>query len=199
MFEKLKKIKENKALKLIGNILYILMFLVVVFMLLIVVMQRTTNNSLTIGGFRMFSVATGSMVPVYNVGDILISKEINAKDIKVGDDLVYQGKKGTFAGKVVTHRVISIEKQEDENYKIITQGIANNAADPEIDETQVYGKIVGKLHVLSFLGKLVRNIYVFYFLIFIPVGILVYRNIKNIINRDDDEDEEEEENDNDEK
>ena len=192
MFEKLKKIKENKILKLIGNILYTLMFLIVVFMLIIVVMQRTTNNSLTLGGFRMFSVATGSMVPVYNVGDILISKEIDAEDIKVGDDLVYQGKQGTFAGKVVTHRVNSIEKQEDGNYKIITQGVANNAEDPEIDQTQVYGKIICKLHILSFLGKLVRNVYVFYFLIFVPIGILVYRNIKNLINRDDDEDEEEE-------
>lgn len=193
MFEKLKKIKENKILKLIGNILYILMFLLVVFMLIIVVMQRTTNNSLALGGFRMFSVATGSMVPVYNVGDILISREIDAEDIKVGDDLVYQGKKGTFAGKVVTHRVNSIEKKEDGNYKIITQGVANNAEDPEIDQTQVYGKIICKLHILSFLGKLVRNVYMFYFLIFVPVGILVYRNIKNLINRDDEEDEDEEE------
>ena len=191
MFEKLKKIKENKILKLIGDILYILMFLLVVFMLLIVIMQRTTNNSLTIGGFRMFSVATGSMVPVYNVGDILISKEIDAEDIKVGDDLVYQGKKGTFAGKVVTHRVNSIEKQEDGNYKIITQGVANTAEDPEIDQTQVYGKIICKLYILSFLGKLVRNVYVFYFLIFVPVGILVYRNIKNLINKDDDDEDEE--------
>ena len=190
MFEKLKKIKENKVVKLIGNILYTLMFLIVVLMLVIVIMQRTTNNSLTLGGFRMFSVATGSMVPVYNVGDILISKEIDAEDIKVGDDLVYQGKQGTFAGKVVTHRVNSIEKLEDGNYKIITQGVANNAADPEIDQTQVYGKIICKLHILSFLGKLVRNVYMFYFLIFVPVGILVYRNIKNLINRDDDEEEE---------
>ena len=190
MFEKLKKIKENKVVKLIGNILYTLMFLIVVLMLVIVIMQRTTNNSLTLGGFRMFSVATGSMVPVYNVGDILISKEIDAEDIKVGDDLVYQGKQGTFAGKVVTHRVNSIEKLEDGNYKIITQGVANTAEDPEIDQTQVYGKIICKLHILSFLGKLVRNVYMFYFLIFVPVGILVYRNIKNLINRDDDEEEE---------
>lgn len=197
MFEKLKKIKENKTLKFIGNLLYILMFIIVVFMLVIVIMQRTTNNTITIGGLRMFSVATGSMVPVYNVGDILISKEIEPEDIKVGDDLVYQGKRGTFSGKVVTHRVISVEKQEDGNYKIVTQGVANNAADPEIDQTQVYGKIVCKLHVLSYLGKIVRNTYVFYFCIFIPVGILVYRNIKNIMNiganDDDDEDDEAEE------
>lgn len=181
MLEKLKKIKENKTVKNIGNILYILMFIVVILMLVVVVMQRTTNNNITVGGIRLFSVATGSMVPVYNVGDILISKEVDPEDIEVGDDIVYKGEKGSFSGKVVTHRVISTEKQEDGNYKIITQGVANNASDPEINQTQVYGKIVCKLYILSFLGKLVRNTYVFYFFIFIPIGILVYRNIKNIM------------------
>lgn len=196
MFEKIKKLKENKILKFIGNILYTLMFILVVFMLVIVIMQRTTNNNITIAGFRMFSVATGSMVPVYNVGDILISKEIEPEKLKVGDDIVYRGETGTFTGKVVTHRVISIEKQEDGNYKIITQGVANNASDPEINQNQVYGKIIYKVHSLSFIQKLIKNIYVFYFLVFIPVGILVYKNVKNIINNNiEDEDEDEEEND----
>ena len=189
MFEKIKKIKENKVLKTIWNILYTLMFIIVVLMLIVVIMQRVTNNNITIGGIRMFSVATGSMVPVYNVGDVLISKEIEPEEIKVGDDIVYQGKKGSYNGKVITHRVISIEKQEDENYKIITQGVANNAQDPEIDQTQVYGKIIYKVHILSFLAKLTRNIYVFYFIIFIPVAILVYKNVKNMINIGDEEEE----------
>ena len=189
MFEKIKKIKENKVLKTIWNILYTLMFIIVVLMLIVVIMQRVTNNNITIGGIRMFSVATGSMVPVYNVGDVLISKEIEPEEIKVGDDIVYQGKKGSYSGKVITHRVISIEKQEDENYKIITQGVANNAQDPEIDQTQVYGKIIYKVHILSFLAKLTRNIYVFYFIIFIPVAILVYKNVKNMINIGDEEEE----------
>ena len=161
MFEKLKKIKENKVLKFIGNLLYTLMFLLVVLLLVVVIMQRVTNNNITIGGIRIFSVATGSMVPVYEVGDILISKEIKPEKIKVGDDLVYVGKEGTFKNKVVTHRVNSVEKQEDGNYKIITQGVANNAEDPEINQTQVLGKVLSKLHILSFLGKLVRNVYFF--------------------------------------
>ena len=182
MLEKLKKIKENKILRIIGNILYILMFILIVLMLLIVIMQRVSNNTITLGGLRMFSVATGSMVPVYDVGDILISKEIEPEKIKVGDDLVYIGKTGTFANKIVTHRVNLIEKQENGNYKIITQGIANNIEDPEIDQTQVLGKVICEIHILSFIQKLVKNIYVFYFLIFIPVGILIYRNIINIKN-----------------
>lgn len=189
MLEKIKKIKENKVLKTVWNILYTLMFIIVVLMLIVVIMQRVTNNNIAIGGIRMFSVATGSMVPVYNVGDVLISKEIEPEEIKVGDDIVYQGEKGSYNGKVITHRVISIEKKEDGNYKIITQGVANNAQDPEIDQTQVYGKIIYKVHILSFIAKLTRNIYVFYFIIFIPVAILVYKNVKNMINIGDEEEE----------
>ena len=191
MLEKIKKIKENKVLKFIWNLLYTLMFILVVLMLLVVVMQRATNNNITIGGIRMFSVATGSMVPVYDVGDILIAKEVSPEDIKVGDDIIYIGKEGSFSGKIVTHRVISIEKQEDNNYKIITQGVANSAQDPEIDQTQVYGKVIYKVHSLSFLQKMMKNIYVFYFVIFAAIVMLAYKNIKNTLNSDDEVDEEE--------
>ena len=187
MLEKLKKIKENKILKTIGNILYTLLFILVVLMLLVVVMQRATNNTIAVGGFRMFSVATGSMIPIYEVGDVLVSKEIDGEDIKVGDDLIYQGKKGSFSGKIVTHRVISIEKKEDGNYKIITQGVANNAADPEIDQTQVYGKVICNVKILGLIGKLVRNVYTFYFILLIPVAVLIVKNVRNIMNFDKEE------------
>ena len=187
MLEKLKKIKENKILKTIGNVLYTLLFILVVLMLLVVVMQRATNNTIAIGGFRMFSVATGSMIPVYEVGDVLVSKEIDGEDIKVGDDLIYQGKKGSFSGKIVTHRVITIEKKEDGNYKIITQGVANNAADPEIDQTQVYGKVICNVKILGWIGKLVRNVYTFYFILLIPVAVLIVKNVRNIMNFDKEE------------
>ena len=84
MLNKIKEIKESPKMRFIGNILYILLFIIVVLMLVAVLLQRTTNNSVSIGGYRMFAVATGSMIPVYNVGDVLISKEINAKSLKVG-------------------------------------------------------------------------------------------------------------------
>lgn len=190
----MKELKGNKILKFIWNILYTLFFIVVVLMLIVVIMQRATNNNITIGGVRMFSVATGSMIPVYEVGDILVSKEVEPEEIQIGDDIVYMGEKGSFNGKTVTHRVQSIEKQEEGNYKIITKGIANNIEDPEIDQTQVYGKIIYKIHILSFLGKLVRNVYTVYFIIFITVGILVYKNIKNLLNKDYEEEVEEEDN-----
>lgn len=189
MFKKIKKIKENEILKTICNIIYILMFLVVVLTLVIVIAQRVTNNNITIGGIRIFSVATGSMIPVYNVGDVLVSKEIEPEEIKVGDDIVYKGKESSFSGKVITHRVISVEKQEDGNYKIITKGVANNEEDPAISETQVYGKIVYKVHILSFLSKLTKSVYGVYAIIFIIIVTFATKNIKNILYRENEEEE----------
>ena len=155
-------------------------------MLIVVILQRVTDNSVTIGGYRMFTVATGSMVPQYEVGDILISKEIEPSDIKDGDDIVYRGKEGSFKDKVVTHRVISIE-QENGEYKIITKGIANQEQDPEITDEQVYGKVVYKVQTLSFISKLISNIYIFYFLIFVPIALIIFRQIKQIASRDEEE------------
>lgn len=191
MKEKVQKIKQNKPLKVIGEILYILLFLIVILMLIVVILQRVTDNSVTIGGFRIFTVATGSMVPKYEVGDVLISKEIDPSEIKVGDDIVYKGKEGSFNGKVVTHRVISIEEQGGE-YHIITQGIANEQADPEITDEQVYGKIIYKVKTLSFISKMVSNIYIFYFFIFIPIAILIVKQIRQIATSNEEEDDDDE-------
>ena len=192
MKEKVQKIKQNKPLKVIGEILYILLFLIVILMLIVVILQRVTDNSVTIGGFRIFTVATGSMVPKYEVGDVLISKEIDPSEIKVGDDIVYKGKEGSFNGKVVTHRVISIEEQGGE-YHIITQGIANEQADPEITDEQVYGKIIYKVKTLSFISKMVSNIFIFYFFIFIPIAILIVKQIRQIATSNEEEEDDDEE------
>ena len=191
MKEILKKIKENKILKVIGNILYFLLFVLVILLLLVVIMQRASDNSISVAGVRMFTVATGSMEPVYEVGDVLISKEISPEDIKIDDDVVYRGEKGSFDGKIVTHRVIDIQK-DGEDYRITTKGVANTEKDPEITQDQVYGKVVYKVRTLSLIAKLISNIYIFYFIIFIPIAIIIYRQIKNLTIKDEEEEEIEE-------
>lgn len=191
MKETFKKIKENKALKVIGNILYVLLFIIVILMLIVVILQRVSDNSISFGGYRLFTVATGSMEPKYQIGDVLISQEIDPNEIQVGDDIVYKGKEGSFKGKVVTHQVVSIREENGEK-KITTKGIANIEEDPEIDDSQVYGKIIYKVKSLSFIGQIIKNIYVFYFIIFVPIAIIIFRQIRIILKKDDEEDEDEE-------
>lgn len=192
----LNKIRNNKALKIIGNILYYLLVIFIVLILLVVILQRVTKNNASIGGIRIFNIVTESMVPEYKVGDILISKSTSLDKIKVGDDIVYLGNKDTFTGKVVTHRVIDIEKNEDGTYLFHTKGIANTAEDPVVSGSQVYGVIIYKTVILSFISKIINNLYGFYFLIFTPLTILiVFKIIKIYQERKYDEESEDEEED----
>ena len=133
------------------------------------------------------------MVPKYNVSDVLLSKEIDVKDIQVGDDVVYIGKEGSFKNRVVTHQVIS-KTEQDGKYKFITKGIANTEEDPEIDGDQILGKIQYKFKILSLIGKMISNVYIFYFMIFVPIAIIIVRQIIVVIKsgRNDEEDEEDE-------
>ena len=190
-----KKIGDNKALKIIGNILYYMLVVLVLLILLVVLLQRVTHNNASIGGIRIFNIVTESMVPEYKVGDILISKSIDPSKIEIGDDVVYMGEVGSFQGKIITHRVIDIEKDGD-NYKFHTKGIANEYEDPAVvTADQIYGTIIYKTHILSFISKIINNLYGFYFLIFIPLAVLIIVKIVKIHREkyeEDDDDEYEE-------
>lgn len=192
------KLKDNKVLRLIGNILYTLLVVLVVLILITVVLQRTSNNNLSLGGFRIFNIATGSMLPKYEVGDVLISKTVSPSEIKKEDDVTYLGKEGTFTGKVVTHQVIDIE-EENGNYKFHTKGLSNNEEDPIVNQDQIIGKVVYKVQTLSYISKLIKNLYSFYFIIFIPVGLILFieirRTYKDIISNKKEKQKEKKEND----
>ena len=169
-------------MKKIKNIIQILLALILIVLFVFAIVQKTSNNEKGICGIKIFTVISGSMIPVYDIGDIIIVKDINPEEIKVDDDIVYKGEKGTLRNKTITHRVISIDKNEDGNYKIITKGVANRAQDPAINQTQIYGKVIGHISIISFILKIITN---GYFLIFIPVIILIRKNIKKLKNMEE--------------
>ena len=179
--KRVNKLKENKALKIILNILYWILVIFTLATLIIVILQRTSNNSLSAGGFRIFNVVTESMMPKYKIGDVLLSRAIDTNNIKVGDDVVYNGEKGEFAGKIVTHRVIDIEIDENGERIFHTQGIANLIEDPEIVGRQIMGVIVGKIPLLSQISIVSSNLYSFYFIIFLPLAVLIGLELRKVL------------------
>lgn len=121
----------------------------------------------------MFTVVSGSMEPDYNVGDVLISKKVLGSEIKIGDDVSYLGKSGSFTGKVVTHRVTNIENDVDGNLVFHTKGLANLVEDPIVYESQLYGVVVHKAKVLSFVYKCISNKQGMFVFIVIPILYVV--------------------------
>lgn len=172
----LKKITENPVLKLINNIVYVILFLIVASVLFVVILQRASNNAIALGGVRVFNIISESMVPKYNIGDVLVVKSIEPQNIKVGDDIAYIGQESTFNQKIVTHQVIKIDYENGE-YIFHTKGIANILEDPLVHQNQVFGKVVYKIWILSLISKILSNVYVVFFGIFVPIVILIFWTI----------------------
>lgn len=163
----------KKVLGLIKKIVDVLLTLFVISFVLVVCLQRFSNNQISIFKYRMFTVLTLSMEPEYKRGDVLISKEVSPDKIKVGDDVTYLGTSGSFKGKVVTHRVIDIDKDVDGKLIFHTKGLANLIEDPVVYEDQIYGVVVHKDKVLSFIYKCIGTSTGMFIFIVIPILYVV--------------------------
>ena len=163
----------RKSLSIIKKILNVGVTVFVILFLLMVCLQRFSNNEISFFNFRMFTVASGSMAPEYEVGDVLIAKETAPENIKVGDSVSYLGKKGTFTGKVVTHEVTSIEKDVDGNFIFHTKGKANLVEDPPVYEDQIYGVIIWNPKLLSFIYKVINTKYGLFIFVVLPIFYVI--------------------------
>lgn len=177
----MKSISNNKIFKIVKTVFNVVIGLFIVLFLLAVCLQRFSGNKLSIFNFRMFTVASESMLPLYEIGDVLISKEVPEEDIKIGDNISYLGKSGDFKDKVITHKVVDIETDEEEKRIFHTQGIANLVEDPVIRGDQIYGKVIYKAVLLSLVYKLIATKYGLLIFIIIPIFYIVGSEIISIL------------------
>lgn len=174
ILDKIKKITNNKIVKTAFRIIEYFFFIMMGIYIAFIAFQRISNNA-AIGGYRVFTVATGSMKPVYEVGDVLVVKTVESDTLKVGDYVTYYGNSGDMKDKIITHRIIRIDNNE-----ITTKGTANTAEDPSITYDQIYGKVVHKLALITMISNIVRNQYGFFFFVFAPLVIIVFMEIVDI-------------------
>lgn len=170
--KKINAFFSNKIFKFIFNLLRFVVYGFLIVYVAFTLFQRFTNNS-SFYGYRLFNVATGSMIPVYNINDVIIVKETDVTTLKVGDDVAYKGTRAGLEGKIITHRIIKIE--EDVNGKLIffTQGVNSKYADPSITGEQILGKVEGKLFFINELNHVVKSNLGFFLLVFCPLVLVI--------------------------
>ncbi|HEX5981317.1 MAG TPA: signal peptidase I [Nitrososphaeraceae archaeon] len=126
-----------------------------------------------------YVVSSGSMIPVLNVGDILIVKDGDTfNSLKVGDIIVFDRPQG--GDRVIVHRIIEISDRFGEKV-IVTKGDANDGIIPGTDfpirEKDYIGSVA---YVVPKVGLVLKylNPPVNYILIAGIIGILIYTNMK---------------------
>ena len=78
--------------------------------------------------YRTMTMLTGSMAPVIDPGDVVVSTPLDIEDVQVGMVITYHIPIDDH--RVVTHRVIDVQRSADGTVTVQTQGDANDAPDP---------------------------------------------------------------------
>lgn len=176
----MQKLFNNKIFQVVYGIFRTIVVSLLVVYLAFIVIQRLTNNS-SIFGYRVFTVATGSMEPVYMVNDVILVKDVDIDTLRVGDDVAYLGNSSVNRGLVITHRIVRIEPNEVGEVRYYLKGVNNEYEDPSISGSQIYGKVVGKVYVINFINHVVKNMYGFFFLVFCPLVLVIFLEIADTI------------------
>lgn len=113
----------KKVLNWLGNLIILFLFLTCLGLGYLKLQAMNNPNELpAIFGYKMLSVLSGSMSPVFEAGDIILIKEV--REIKEGDIITYQ-----INNSFVTHRVEEIQLGLDGQAVYYTKGDANNIQD----------------------------------------------------------------------
>lgn len=120
--------------KIISFILNILLIIVTIIIIIgfyyIYQLKIVKNDYANMFGYTFFEVATASMYPTIEIGDVVIVKI--TKEVEINDIIVYKDE-----NSIITHRLV--EKDED---KLIAKGDANNSEDKPINKDMVLGEVI---------------------------------------------------------
>ena len=144
-----------------------------------------------------YVVASGSMIPVLQVHDVLIVQgHVPFEEIEVGDIIVFD--RPSDHNRVIVHRVDSIMVEDPKTIK--TKGDANPGSIPGTDfpitEEEYIGKVAYTIPQVGYVTQLLKPP-VNYVIIAIVVGIMIVKqmtkkksNEESILEQDDSEDQE---------
>jgi len=168
--------RKNKKDK-IKNVLYIIVHIILVPILiyntfLIIQSLVKPNETPSFLGIKTYVIISGSMEPEIQIGDIVITKEVDIEELNLGDIISYR--KGE---SVITHRITKIEK-EDEKIVITTKGDSNNAEDTyEITEGNIEGRVIKVIPSIGNISLLLQNKIII--ILILLIAFLIYsRNEK---------------------
>lgn len=155
--------KAFKVVKIIVDVLCWILIAVLAVAMIMTLNARFTGSEPSIFGYSIYRVSSPSMEPELNVGDVILSKNIDdPMTLKVGDVVTYRGR-GDMSGKLITHKIIVAPTEEDGKIMLQTQGIANEIPDNPIEAQRLVSVMITKLGFMN----------VFYDVFYSPWGLLI--------------------------
>jgi signal peptidase I len=99
--------------------------------------------SLTVTGYRLMVIRSGSMVPTMQVGDVVVVDWVEARNLRVGDVVTFPGR--VLGEPTVTHRIRNMTPTAS-GWRVETRGDANESSEVwAAGRRELLGKVVARV------------------------------------------------------
>lgn len=173
----------KKGIKIFYNILFYGFLTILIAFLLLGFFAKKSDSGISIGGYRVYDILTGSMSPTIKPGNLVVVKETLPNEVKKNDVITFRS---DITNNVTTHRAIDIVNSDGKT-EFITKGDANNTQDPvPLDEKLLVGKVIFQIPYLGGILRCVQNnkfIFIVIFLFIILVDFILNSKSKKLTKR----------------
>lgn len=173
----------KSGIKIFYNILFYGFLSIFIAFLLLGFFANKSDSGVSIGGYRVYDILTGSMSPTIKPGSLVVVKEVSPNEIKTNDVITF---KSDITNNVTTHRAIKIMNNNG-NLEFVTKGDANNTQDPlPLNEKLLVGKVKFQIPYVGGILRIIQNnkfIFIVILLFIIAVDFLLNSKSKNLRKR----------------
>lgn len=133
--------------------------------------------------FSLYTIISPSMYPNIEVYDVVINMRVDSPEqIKIGDVITFISESTESMGATVTHRVVSILKDEQGNYSYQTKGDNNLIEDSSsVPYSNVIGKVSLRVPQLGKVQAFVASSYGWLFLILMPALYIIFKDLIKLL------------------
>ncbi|MBI4032402.1 signal peptidase I [Candidatus Berkelbacteria bacterium] len=131
------------------------------------------------GGYRLYSVLTGSMEPALSPGSLVVVKRVaDVGNVAVGDVVSFQ--QPGQPNMIITHRVSAIDSVGGATF-LKTKGDANSAPDPwRLSYGHLVGSVVWSAPIIGSVFTALHTPWAIALLVWVPVLLLAFHELFQI-------------------
>lgn len=164
----MREVLNSRIFKIIYTVFVILFSLIMALYLLM-----TALEGKDLFGYSIYKMPDNSMKGSYNKNDILLTKKIDNNILETGNDIVYYGTSFGLEGRLIIHRLVSVDNSNKKDIKFVTQSLSSSLPDPAIHKSDILGIVIGRVSFLTELNQIINNQIGFLLIIFFPVVIIL--------------------------
>ena len=143
---------------------------------------RAAKGDFTPPKYNAYVVLTGSMLPEIVPQDVVVTKKIEGKDLKVGDIITFVPSDSRISNIIVTHRILNKYYDATTNkYTYQTKGDANNTPDFTLaEDSNVIGKVIFKIPKVGYIQELLATRGGLIIVVLIPALVILSYDIMRL-------------------